>query len=234
MGYINDGNRKTVEDRIFNLMMDARAARQDGIGLNGAGINFLGEWALSTFDQTGAINLRTILELIKTIIEKYPTLSAEYPHADDPQLKWLDSIEAINEAKADVIKRYMQPVAVDSGLFQRFNERVGFMKSKNVHRPKVEAVQEAAKPLTPKEQAAAKVKTEIDAVKSEIDTATKGYTQYAIRQREKLHARFAELLADMPRAKFFDRYGSQERLTGWPAVQRIIRQEIRDCNNPIK
>src|SRR5258708_40170146 len=101
MGYVTNENKKSIEDRVFDLMMDARAARQDGLVLNKAGINFLGGWALSTFDQTGAVNLRTILELLKEIIEKYPTLSAKYPHVDDPQLKWLHSIEPYKVASVD-------------------------------------------------------------------------------------------------------------------------------------
>src|SRR5258708_19803750 len=98
MGYVTNENKKSIEDRVFDLMMDARAARQDGLGLNKAGINFLGDWALSEFDQTGAVNLRTILELIKEIIEKYPTLSPEYQHVHSPHPKYLNSPKSNNEA----------------------------------------------------------------------------------------------------------------------------------------
>ena len=232
---INAQNQQQVIAHIVKLTKDLRLLRQsDNIGVNMDGENELALRALTHFDVSGKFDVHDLADIVQQIRTDYPTYRDDFPHFDDQQLKWLDSLDAINEASSEKIKRFMQPTAIDSGLYQRFNDRVGWLKENNVRRPKVDAVQEAAKPLTPKEQAAAKVKAEIDAIKTEIDAATKGYTNWAIRQREKLHARFAELLADMPRAKFFDRYGSQEWLTGWPAVQRIIREEIRDKDSPIR
>src|SRR5258708_32383044 len=117
------------------------------------------------------------------------------------------------------LRNFLQPVAADkdasgTSLLERFNARTQWLKDNNVRRPKVEAV--PTKPLTEKEKATAKRKAEIDAIKNESDTATKGCTQYAIRQRGKLHARFADVLAEQPRAKCCDRNSSQDRRTRWP------------------
>jgi hypothetical protein len=80
----------------------------------------------------------------------------ELPFKDDPNLRWLQSIEDYLEASADKIKPFNDAIAhawqpklgEKESLNARFNARVSYLKRNNVRRPKVEEVPQA--PVKPK------------------------------------------------------------------------------------
>jgi hypothetical protein len=236
MGFLNDQNKKAVEDHIFGLLKDLKAMR-DGLGLNKDGINWLGDAATAHFDQFGAIDLRRVIELAAEA-RGYAVLRDDYPHPNDKNLSWLQSVEDIREASVDVMRRYSQPAAKgemtrdSSGktLNQRFNDRVLWLGQNNVHRAQEPVTTEAVKPLTEQEKKAAADKANIDAIRKEIDD-TPSHSKYADSQRKRLHARLNELLADR-NFKYRNRY-TQEILTGLDAVKAEMRRELADKDNPI-
>src|SRR5260221_2446807 len=151
MGYLNAENQKQVITHIVKLMKDVKLIRQsDNIGVNVNGENELAVRSLAHFDVDGKIDVHDLADVIKTIRTDNPKFRDDYPHFDDKQLRWLDSIDAYTEASSDVIRRYMQPAAIDSGLKKRFDERVTFLRNNNIRRPKVEATTEPPQ-LTPEQ-----------------------------------------------------------------------------------
>jgi hypothetical protein len=235
MGYITEQNKKAVEDHIVSLMMDLKTMR-NGLGLNADGINWVGGAALDHFGQFGKVDLRRVIELADEA-RRYATFRDDYPHPGDKHLAWLQSVEDIREASVEKMRRFTQEAAKAeqtrdaSGktLYERYCARVLWLGENNVHRAP-EPVQEI-RPLTEKEKQAAAVKTDLDAIRAEID-AIPGYSPYADSQRKRLHKRLNELLADRS-FKFYDRY-SQETFTGLEAIKRQMAVEQRDKDNPIR
>ncbi len=241
MDYLTEANEQAVEKHVIELCLNLKALRDGSLGLGKAGIDVFWDYARGHFNQFGSIDLRRVIELVDYVKSAHPVYRDDFPHGSDKNLAWLQSVEDIHEASAEKHRRFVQGAAKgestrdDSGftLYERYNRRIIWLQQNNVRRPE-EAPAPPPKELTEKEKAAAAVKADVDAIRSDIDVATKGHSQYAKNQNARLHKRFDELLSDVPHAKFFDRYGSQEWITGWPAVQRIIREEIRDANNPIR
>src|SRR5258708_31761154 len=140
MGFLNDQNKKAVEDRIFGLLKDLKAMR-NGLGLNKDGINWLGDAALAHFDQFGAIDFRSVIELADEA-RGYAALRDDYPHPNDKNLAWLQSVEDIREASVDILRRYTQPAAKgemtrdSSGktLYERYCARVLWLRQNHVRR----------------------------------------------------------------------------------------------------
>src|SRR5260370_19825812 len=95
MGFLIDQNKKAVEDQIFGLLKDLKAMR-NGIGLNGNGINWLGDTALAHFGQFGAVDIRRVIELADEA-RSYAAFRDDYPHPNDKNLAWFQSVENIRE-----------------------------------------------------------------------------------------------------------------------------------------
>jgi hypothetical protein len=74
-----------------------------------------------------------------------PANPRNFPYADDPQLAWLTSVDSYEQAPAEKIRRFMQPAAVDSGLYIRFNDRVEHLRLHKIRAPKVEKPAEPVK-----------------------------------------------------------------------------------------
>src|SRR5260221_786140 len=213
------------------------ATLQGGLGLSYQGTTELLKRGVENIYACGEMNIPIIRRILDQLKKDQPLMRDDVPFPNDPHLDFLTSIEAAQEMPKEKLRKFLQPVAAEkdasgTSLLERFNARTQWLKHNDVHRPE-EAPAAPTKPLSEKEKAAAAAKAVVDAIKEEIDSIP-GHSPYADSQRKRLHARLNNLLADMPRAKFFDRYGSQEWLTGWPAVQRIIREEIRDKDNPIR
>ncbi|SRR6266404_3170207 len=170
MGFLNEQNKKAVEGHIFGLLKDLKAMR-NGIGLNGNGINWLGDVALAHFDQFGKIDLRRVIELADEA-RSYAVFHDSYPHPGDPQLKGITSIEAARALSVEQLKMLNNNVAFSTGLHKRFNERLAWLQANNVHEVKP-AEPEPAAPvvLTPEQQAQADARKRLDAVYAKIDKA---------------------------------------------------------------
>ena len=124
------------------------------------------------------------------------------PHASDKSLAWLTCIEDYVDAPKEKIARFCQPAARGettrdaSGLTlgQRFDERVTWLQSRKVHRPKKE--EQPDKVLTPKERLAVESNEKWIALNNRINAfgGNRGYLKSVTTFRERLHRDLRSLI----------------------------------------
>lgn len=124
------------------------------------------------------------------------------PHASDKSLAWLNYIDDYVDAPKEKIARFCQPAARGemtkdaSGLTlgQRFDERVTWLQSRKVHRPKKEEQPEKA--LTPKERLAVESNEKWIALNNRINAfgGNRGYLKSVTTFRERLHRDLRSLI----------------------------------------
>src|SRR5258706_7634599 len=127
--YLNPQNQQQVIAHITKIMKDLKLLRQsENIGVKENGESELATRTLTRFDNNNRFDIHDLADVIKTIRTDKPLFRDDCPHFDDPQLMFLDSIESAQEMSKEKIKRFMQPTAVDSGLFARFNTRAKWLQ----------------------------------------------------------------------------------------------------------
>jgi hypothetical protein len=109
---------------------------------------------LRTHDTIDALDIATIVGKLKVggylLIGKEAAsrdAAASIPHQHDPQLRWLNSLEDINEAGADKLRRFTGDPAMSHNtkdhtgktLAARYKERFDFIVKHKIKRPVVEA-----------------------------------------------------------------------------------------------
>jgi|SRR5215469_2938550 len=118
------------------------------------------------------LKLRNMLDIDKEAASREAALTL--PHANDPSLKWLKSVEDYLEVEPEKVRRFTQAAAFApsskgaSGktLNERFNERVQFLQKHKIRRPE-EAPKTPAQEL--QEKASAELQGYIDECRSIID-----------------------------------------------------------------
>ena len=219
MGYLTAQNQQQVIAHIVKVTKDLKLIRQsDNIGVNVNGENELAVRALTHFDVNGKFDVHDLAGIVQQIRTELPKFRDDYPYPDEKNLEWLDSLEAIAEASKEMIRRFMQPAAIDNGLYKKFNTRVAFLQAEQIHRPK-EQPKEEPKNLTPQE----KVKAELDAryvhVKSTINSIGPSWNTRATRAREKLNGLYDDMV----------RKGDNIA-----KIEKTIAAEIRNLDSPIR
>jgi hypothetical protein len=141
----------------------------------------------------------------------------EMPHKDDPQLRWLDSVDAYKEASSDKIRKFLQPAA--SGemtrdaskktLKERFDERVTFLQQRNVRRAETRSTQ----PTPRVESKGQQMHREI--LKS-IDNLGPDHRNLILKTKERMRRQVSEMIQNKK---------SLEEIT------RFINSEIKDFQN---
>lgn len=93
-------------------------------------------------------------------------------------------------------------------------------------------------PVQPQATAPKKVEdARIVAIREQIDQECKqhGYTRYQQAKHARLTRRLDDLLANPSRQIYFDRArGGIEQITGVAAIERIMQEELRSADNPIR
>ncbi len=202
--YINDQNRKAVEEHIFNLMEDVKRMRGT-LALNKKGIEWVGGAAYAHYNQFGKIDWKRVAELVDEA-QSYAPLRLDYPHPDCAQLAWLTSVDDYADATSEVIRRYMQPVAIDSGLKHKFDDRVTYLRNNKIRRPKVEAAPEPPQ-LTPAQKVEAEVKARIQAMADRINSSVgKGWNTRTAQFRKRLLGEANELLTGGQNLAYVEKY----------------------------
>src|SRR5260370_21027154 len=104
----------------------------------------------------------------------------------------------------------MQPVAIDSGLKQQFDDRVTYLRNNKIRRPKVEAAP-APPPPTPEQKMQSEVRERIKAMADRINSSVgKGWNTRTAQFRKRLLGEANELLTNGRTLAFVEKYVAEK------------------------
>ena len=218
------GNRLSVVGRLDVSDIDKAI---DNFGKSGSSNGVMGRLSFQSVVVPGATPAASA------------TVADAAPYLDEPMLRNLTSVVAVTELTAQQAKMFCTQSAMHGydergrkivSLNQKFNERVAWLRAHpdvvlDFSEPQPQTVVVRKRAEDPR----------ITAIREQIEKESKGYTDYSHRKRERLDKTLNELLRDPSRQVYRDRSrGGIELIKGLDAIERIMRDVIRDYDSPFK
>jgi hypothetical protein len=233
--------QEQAAQHINNLATQLQIARPQ-VGLTDAGIVELSRLAFLHIDATGSLGFKTFVDYVDTLAGDPAfggSISYDAPFREDPSLVNINTLEDIDEMKSEVVRRFMQPAAqmkdsTGTSAKERFDARVSWIKQNKIHRaPEPEAVE--APPLTPSQQKVANTNEVVAKLRALIDREYgSSYTDWGRRQHSKCHEYLNDLLRDGEKIRWYDRSRQAYLVNSLKALENLVKEKIRDCENPIR
>lgn len=218
MGFLNEQNKQKAIDHCMTLIKQLKMIRQGSIGLSEEGESELAQRAMAHIDAFGTLDITRIAEIVDEVRAENVVNRDDMPHASDPQLKNITSIEAARGLSVNQLKMLTNDISLRSGLNQRFNERYQWLVASNIHETKpVESEPAAPVVLSPEQQKRQEITQRLEAVYAKIDKAGgPDWQQKTIQFRAWLKNKVKELI-------------SEKRGIGF--IEKHIDEAIRDQEN---
>lgn len=199
---------------------------------------------VENFNKYGQSNgVRGRLDVVQTSVASTDALN-EVPWADEPLLRTVISLQAVRDLTSTQLKMLSSRWPWDANgneivpISTKFEQRLAWLKAHPDVDPSavaeaIERVLGNDKPQQPRTVVIRKTEDpRIQALRAKIDEELKGYTNWAIKKRERLHQTLNEILRDSSRQVYRDRSrGAIEVLKGIDAIERLIADAINDAVN---